>query len=237
PPYYLSIKWPGDTSPVFSQTAVFVPYGRQNLASYLSVVAEATSPDYGRLRVLRMSDTQQIAGPSQTANAMTTDPQFATLMRSYLNQGSANAKYGNLLTLPVGGGLLYVMPIYVMREAGSGSYPALQFVAVRFGDHVGIAATLQEALDQVFAGNAGASTGEGGNGTTTPPPTQPTQPTQPGGTTAPNQTAAVESMKKAQAAFTAADTALRNGDLAEYQKQVEIAKTELGDALAKMGVK
>uniref|UniRef100_UPI0005917DE4 hypothetical protein n=1 Tax=Sedimentibacter sp. B4 TaxID=304766 RepID=UPI0005917DE4 len=72
-------------------------------------------------------------------------------------------------------------------------------------------------------------------GTTTPPPTQPTQPTQPGGTTSPNQTAAVESMKKAQAAFTAADTALRNGDLAEYQKQVEIAKTELGDALAKMG--
>lgn len=234
PPYYLSIKWPGDPSPVFSQTAVFVPYGRQNLASYLSVVAEATSADYGRLRVLRMSDTQQIAGPSQTANAMTTDPQFATLMRSYLNQGSANAKYGNLLTLPVGGGLLYVMPIYVMREAGSGSYPALQFVAVRFGDHVGIAATLQEALDQVFAGDAGASTGETGGGTTPPPDTQPTQP----GTNAPaDQQAAVAAMQKAESAFVAADTALRNGDLAEYQKQVEIAKTELADALAKMGVK
>ena len=238
PPYYLSIRWPGEnTSPVFSQTAVFVPYGRQNLASYLSVVAEATSPDYGRLRVLRMSDTQQIAGPSQTANAMTTDPQFATLMRSYLNQGSATAKYGNLLTLPVGGGLLYVMPIYVMREAGSGSYPALQFVAVRFGDHVGIAATLQEALDQVFAGNAGASTGEGGDGTATPP-TEPTEPTDPGGTSTPtDQTGAVADMKKADAAFTAAETALRNGDLAEYQKQVEIAKTALGDALDKMGVK
>lgn len=234
PPYYLSIRWPGEnTSPVFSQTAVFVPYGRQNLASYLSVVAEATSPDYGRLRVLRMSDTQQIAGPSQTANAMTTDPQFATLMRSYLNQGSATAKYGNLLTLPVGGGLLYVMPIYVMREAGSGSYPALQFVAVRFGDHVGIAATLQEALDQVFAGNAGASTGEGG-GSTTPP----TQPTQPGGTNTPaDQTGAVADMQKADAAFAAAETALRNGDLAEYQKQVEVAKAALNDALAKMGVK
>ncbi len=233
PPYYLSIKWPGDSSPVFSQTAVFVPYGRQNLASYLSVVAEATSADYGRLRVLRMSDTQQIAGPSQTANAMTTDPQFATLMRSYLNQGSANAKYGNLLTLPVGGGLLYVMPIYVMREAGSGSYPALQFVAVRFGDHVGIAATLQEALDQVFAGDAGASTGEGGDNTT--PST--TEPSQSGTDTPADQEAAVAAMQKAEAAFTAADTALRNGDLAEYQKQVEIAKTELADALAKMGVK
>ncbi|MFT4107996.1 UPF0182 family protein [Propionicimonas sp.] len=231
PPYYLSIKWPDDKSAVFSQTAVFVPYGRQNLAAYLSVVAEASSSDYGKLRVLRMSDTQQIAGPSQTANAMTTDPQFATLMRSYLNQGSATAKYGNLLTLPVGGGLLYVMPIYTMREAGSGSYPALAYVAVRFGEHVGIATTLQEALDQVFAGNAGASTGED-PGESTPP----TQPSTPGGTSTDDQ-AAVVALQNAQKAFTAADQALRDGDLAEYQKQVEVAKAQLADALAKMGVK
>jgi uncharacterized membrane protein (UPF0182 family) len=233
PPYYLSIRWPGDKAPVFSQTAVFVPYGRQNLASYLSVVAEATSPDYGKLRVLRMSDTQQIAGPSQTANAMTTDPQFATLMRSYLNQGSATAKYGNLLTLPVGGGLLYVMPIYTMREAGSGSYPALAYVAVRFGDHVGIATTLQEALDQVFEGSAGASTGEEPD--TSGP--QPNEPTTPGGTTTPDEKAAVAALQRAQSAFTAADAALRQGNLAEYQKQVDAAKAALAEALGKMGVK
>jgi len=230
PPYYLSIKWPGDDSPVFSETAVFVPYNRQNLASYVSVVAEATSPDYGRMRVLRMSDTQQIAGPSQTANAMTSDQKFADLVRPYLNQGSAKATYGNLLTLPMGSGLLYVMPIYTMRAAGSGTYPTLQFVAVRFGDHVGIAATLQEALDQVFAGDAGAETGE-------EPVDEPTQPTQPGDNTTADQKAAVASMQKAQTAFTAADAALRNGNLAEYQKQVEIAKTALNDALSKMGVK
>lgn len=232
PPYYLSIRWPGDSSAVFSQTTVFVPFGRQNLASYLSVVAEATSPDYGRLRVLRMSDTQQIAGPSQTANAMTTDPQFAVLMRSYLNQGSAKAKYGNLLTLPVGGGLLYVMPIYVMREAGnSGSYPALQYVAVRFGDQVEIAATLQEALDQVFAGNAGASTGETGEGSNDPPkePTEPTQPADP--------EAAVQSMQDAENAFKAAEKALADGDLGEYQKQNKVAQDALNDALEKMGVR
>lgn len=235
PPYYLSIKWPGDQSAVFSQTAVFVPYGRQNLASYLSVVAEATSPDYGRLRVLRMSDTQQIAGPSQTANAMTTDPQFAVLMRPYLNEGSARAKYGNLLTLPVGGGLLYVMPIYTMREAGSGSYPALSYVAVRFGETVGIATTLQEALDQVFRGSAGASTGEDPD-SVEPPPTGPDEPTEPGAGT-PDQAAAVESLRRAETAFAAADTALRNGDLAEYQKQVDAAKAALAEALARMGVR
>jgi len=235
PPYYLSIKWPGDSEPVFSQTAVFVPNQRANLASYLSVVAEATSPDYGRLRVLRMSDTQQIAGPGQTLNAMTTDQNFADVLRSYTNQGSAAARYGNLLTLPMGSGLLYVMPIYTTRAAstGTGTYPALMFVAARFGEHVGIGNTLQEALDKVFSGDAGANTGED--------PTQPTQPTQP--TTPPTEPttadrqAAVAAMQKADAAFAAADEALRKGDLAGYQTQIAAAKAAVTEALAKMGAR
>ncbi len=239
PPYYLSIKWPGDPSPVFSQTAVFVPNQRANLASYLSVVAEATSPDYGRLRVLRMSDTQQIAGPGQTLNAMTTDQKFADALRSYLNQGSAAAKYGNLLTLPMGSGLLYVMPIYTTREAssGTGTYPALRFVAVRFGEHVGIGSTLQEALDQVFSGDAGADTGEDPTETPTEP-TEPNQPTDP--TTEPtdaDRQAAVAAMKKADAAFAAADEALRKGDLAGYQTQVAAAKAAVVEALSKLGAR
>ena len=71
----------------------------------------------------------------------------------------------------MGSGLLYVMPIYTTREAssGTGTYPALRFVAARFGEHVGIGNTLQEALDQVFSGDAGAETGED-------PTTRPTRP-------------------------------------------------------------
>ncbi len=234
PPYYLSIKWPGDEDPVFSQTAVFVPNGRANLASYLSVIAEATSPNYGKLRVLRMSDTHQIDGPGQTLNAMVTDQKFADLLRSYLNQGSAAAKYGNLLTLPMGSGLLYVMPIYTTREASSGgTYPALRFVAVRFGEHVGIGSTLQEALDQVFSGDAGAETGEDPD--TVTPPAEPTEPTQPTEPSPADQQAAAQVMEKARTALAAADAALRRGDLAEYQKQVELAKAAVTEALTKMG--
>lgn len=230
PTYYLSIKWPGDENAVFSQTAVFVPKDRSNLASYLSVVAEATSPDYGKLRVLRMSSTHQVDGPGQTFNAMTSDTKFADLLRSFTNQGSAEARYGNLLTLPMGSGLLYVMPIYTMRQASTGSYPALRFVAVRFGQYVGIGTTLQEALDEVFSGDAGASTGEGGSGST---PSTPTPTPGSGGTDA-SATAAAE-LKKAEVAFTAADTALRNGDLAEYQKQMATAKASVEAALKALG--
>ncbi len=241
PPYYLSIKWPGDANPVFSQTTVFVPRGRSNLASYLSVVAEATSPDYGRLRVLRMSDTHQIDGPGQTFNAINQDQKVAEMLRPYLNNGAAAATYGNLLTLPVGNGLLYVAPIYTQRQANTGSYPALAFVVVRFGSHVGIGTTLQQALDEVFAGNAGADTGEQPTGTNSQSPSpnpsgspSPSPSASPTGTATANP-AAVAQLEKSQAAFQAADAALRKGDLATYQAKVNEAKAALAEALKLMG--
>ncbi len=247
PPYYLSIKWPNEDQPVFSQTSVYVPKGRSNLAAYLAVVAEASSPHYGKLRVLRMSDTHQIDGPGQTFNAMTTDQRVAEVLRPYLNQGSAAATYGNLLTLPMGSGLLYVMPVYTQRQGSgtTGSYPALTYVIVRFGQSVGIGSTLQEALDRTFGGDAGAETGEQPVEPTEPPtePSQPpTEPSQP--PTDPNQPTTEPStpeeaarllLRQAETSFVAADTALRNGDLAEYQRQVKQAEQQLKEALDKLG--
>lgn len=221
PPYYLSIKWPGDERPVFSQTATFVPSGRENLRAFMAVNADASSEGYGTIRVLQMEDAHQIAGPGQTMNAITSDPVVAEKLRPFLNQGSASAEYGNLMTLPLGGGLLYVLPIYTERKVGSAGYPALQFIAVRFGEHVGIGRTLQEALDSVFGGDAGARTGDD---PTTPPPQQP-----PSSDTNARVTAL---LGEADAAFAAAEAALKQGDLATYQKQVGIARSKVAEALA-----
>jgi uncharacterized membrane protein (UPF0182 family) len=256
PPYYLSIKWPEDSEAIFSLTGVYVPKGRSNLASYFAVVAEATSPDYGKLRVLRMSDTQQIDGPGQTFNAVNTDPQVATGLRPFLNQGSAAAVYGNLLTLPMGSGLLYVLPVYAERQGSVGAYPVLTAVVVRFGEHVGIGETLQEALDAVFEGDAGAETGE--EPTTTDPmdpgstlepsetpvatPTESAAPTEtaapvelPSDLPADPQQAASVLLQEAQDAFVAADAALTNGDLATYQAEIEKARQYLEQAQAQLG--
>ncbi len=236
PPYYLSIKWPEDKSPIFSQTTVFVPKNRSNLASYMSAVAEATSPDYGKLRVLRMSDTHQIDGPGQTFNAINTDPKVAEKLRPFLNQGAASATYGNLLTLPMGNGLLYVAPIYTMRQGNTGSYPALAFVVVRFGAHVGIGNTLQQALDEVFEGSAGANTGEQPTASPSPTPGSTGSPSpQPTGSPQTAGPAAMAKLDQAQKAFVAADTALRKGDLATYQAKVNEAKSALAEALKLMG--
>ncbi|WP_341727879.1 UPF0182 family protein [Brooklawnia sp.] len=220
PAYYLSIKWPGDDAPVFSQTAVFVPNERENLGAYMAVVAEATSPDYGKIRVLRLSDTHQVPGPNQTFNAIQTDQLVQQALLPFTSQGAAEPVYGNLLTLPLGGGLIYVNPIYT-RGKTQGSYPVLRFIVVRFGDHIGLGSTLQEALDQVFEGDAGASTGEGDTPTTGgETPTAPTT----------GLPAVQQALEAASSAYAAADAALAKGDLGEYQRQIEIARQKMKDA-------
>ena len=85
-----------------------------------------------------MSDTTQIDGPGQSFAAMTTNETVASRLRPFLNQGAASATFGNLLTLPLGGGLLYVTPVYTQRQGSPGSYPVLRFVvSVRAGVGIG----------------------------------------------------------------------------------------------------
>ncbi|MDO5501436.1 MAG: UPF0182 family protein, partial [Propionibacteriaceae bacterium] len=235
-PYLLSIKWPGDTQANFSQTSVFVPRGRNNLAAFMAVNADAASPEYGRMRILRMNDTQQVDGPNQSFNAMVTDESVANRLRPYLNQGSAQVVYGNLLTLPLGGGLLYAQPIYTQKAAGQGSYPALTFVTVRFGERVGIGDTLQEALDQVFGGDAGASTGEGETEGEDAPDTVEAGAEGPDAQPGPaDNPAAVRALGEASTAFNEAQDALRQGDLGLYQQKIEEARAAIQRAQGALG--
>jgi uncharacterized membrane protein (UPF0182 family) len=84
-----------------------------------------------------------------------------------LRQGSTRVLNGNLLTLPVGGGLLYVQPVYI-QSTGETSYPLLQKILVAFGDQIAFEDTLDQALTVLF----------GSSGITDE--TDPTDPTDPG---------------------------------------------------------
>jgi uncharacterized membrane protein (UPF0182 family) len=213
PPYYRSLRMPDIDAPAFSLTTSFVPNNRQNLSAFMAVDAEATSPDYGTFRVLELPGNTQINGPQQVANAFESDPSVAQQL-SLLRAGDASVVLGNLLTLPVGGGLLYVQPVYVERDTGTATYPLLQRVLVTFGgsDKIGFDSTLQGALDQVFSGDAGAGTGE------EPPPEEP------GGETPDDVAAAIAD---AQAAYETAQEALKAGDWAAYGQALQ----DLQDAL------
>lgn len=180
----------------------------------------------GQIKILKVPAKTQIDGPGQASNAMRTNSKVAEALRPFLNRGSAKVTYGNLLTLPLGGGLIYVQPVYTQREgSGGGQYPVLRYVMVRFGGHVGIGSTLQGALDQVFKGNAGASTGEKDKGSAG----------KPSSTGKANKSEAHSELEKAKKEFDAADKALKKGDLAEYQKKNKAAVDRVNKAINELG--
>jgi uncharacterized membrane protein (UPF0182 family) len=213
---------------VFSLTSVYTPAKKQNLAAFISVGADPTDQaTYGKFDILRLPDNTQVPGPSQIANQITSDDTVASRLQAFKRVG-ADVKYGNLLTLPLGGGLLYVQPIYTLREGGDGNYPVLRFVVVSFGKEVGIGATLSDALDDVLGVTAKDQTA--GN---PPPKNKPTKPgtsNKGGGTKLP--VAALRLLQQADAKFAAADRALKAGDLAGYAKQVDEGRKLVERALA-----
>ncbi|MEU0572037.1 UPF0182 family protein [Nonomuraea sp. NPDC005983] len=162
PPYYLTTTMPGENSkPTFSLTTTFVPKAGPNLAAFMAVDSTAGN-DYGKLRILRMPSNTP--GPGQAQNAF--QSRFAGEL-NLLGVGASSVRYGNLLTLPYAGGLVYIEPVYIQVAQGGGQepYPILQRVLVSFGSKIGVDRTLDGALKQVFG--AGQETAE------TPPQTQP----------------------------------------------------------------
>ena len=121
-----------------------------------------------------------IESSNATSEAFTqTLSQFLSLNRQ---QGS-EVILGNLLTLPVGDGLLYVEPIYVQARGGS-AYPLQRVVVVAFGNELAWSDTLDGALDELFGGDSGATAGDADDAgepgqDVTPDPADPTDPADP----------------------------------------------------------
>ena len=215
PPYYMTLQMPGSDKPAFSLTTPFVPRGgRENLSAFAAVNANA-GPDYGKITVLQLPRSTNIAGPSQVASNFEAKPEVANAL-SLLRQGGSDVVLGNLLTLPVGNGLLYVQPVYVRATANAAAYPLLQKVLVSFGDVIGFDSSLKGALDQVFGGNSGTSG-------STPAP---------GGTTS-NQSADLASaLQSAKQAIADGQAALAKGDFAAYGRAQDRLKSAIAAAIA-----
>ncbi len=157
PPFYLTVQLPDQKQGQFGLTSVYVPNERQNLASFITVDADASSKTYGQITVLELLSNNAVPGPNLVENAMSTDPNVSAALLKY--KQDTNVQMGNLLTLPLDKELLYVQPVYTFR-GGTGSYPILQFVIVSVGGggengqaQVGIGTS----FDQAFANALGLS--------------------------------------------------------------------------------
>ncbi|MFD7338379.1 UPF0182 family protein [Streptomyces violascens] len=220
PPYYLSMKMPGAEAEgkKFSLTTTFTPNGRPNLGGFMAIDADAASKDYGKIRLLRVTDNVQ--GPQQVQSKLNGLPEVAEFVRN-LRGTDSEIDYGNLLTVPLGGGFLYIEPVYA--RGGSANYPLLKKVGVSYGDKTVFKDNLGDALSAVF----------GADGATPPPSTTP--PTTPPTTTPPASGNATvdQAIKDAQKAYDDGQKALAKGDWKAYgdaQKALQDALQKAADA-------
>ncbi len=208
---------PGQPDPEFSLTTSLTPRGRPNMAAFMEVNSDPRSKDYGTIAILQLPQDTAIAGPAQVQNDFESDPP-ASIELTQLRKGGSMVTEGNLITLPVAGGLMYFEPVYVSASAAgtTGAYPELKRVFVYYEGQVGYQPTLQAALAQALGASAGQS-GTGGS-----PPA--------GGHGAPASATVLKYLQQAEAYYSQAQAALRSGSLPAYADAIAKMKAALDSA-------
>jgi uncharacterized membrane protein (UPF0182 family) len=180
------------------------------------VDSNPTQRGYGTIRILQLPQNAVTEGPSQVQGAFESNA-AASAELTLLRRGGSIVTLGNMITIPVGGGLLYIEPVYVTAAAAgsTGSYPSLQRVFAYYGGHpVGFEPTLDAALAEVFGGSTPGQTAPGGK---------------PGGSV---NALVIADLKQAQQFYTQAQAALHAGDLSAYAQDITKMEQQITNAQA-----
>jgi uncharacterized membrane protein (UPF0182 family) len=182
------------------------------------LVADSTPGSYGRLIDFRMPQGEQVDGAEQAGQRIEQDADIAQQLSLWRGEGST-VKKGDLLIVPIEDSIVYLQPIFL--EEDGGAFPEFRRVAVVYSDRVEWSDSLSGALDLVF-GDTGTGGGDGGGdgGPSDEPPIE---------------GSLEELVAQAEEAFAQADTALRAGDLAGYQRWVDEAQRILDEIAELVG--
>jgi uncharacterized protein len=215
-PYYLLMRLPGEQTESFVLIMPFTPQGRQNLVGWMAAGSDPGA-EYGKIISFEFPGGQNVDGPEQVFQRINQDPRFSA-QRTLLSSSGSSTAFGDLLVIPVGKGLLYVEPFYVIASQQAQPIPELKRVLVVNGGKVGIGTTLPESIADAVSGaqpppTGGGGGGGGGGGT---------------GGTVPQQIVAL--LQSAERHFQAANDALKAGDLATYQAEIEAAQRAIAKA-------
>lgn len=238
PPYYLSLQMPGEKEAAFSLTSSFIPQQsdsntRNVMYGFLAANGDAgtgkdgeRSENYGKMTLLELPRSSVVPGPGQAQNVFNSDTEVSKEL-NLLRQGASQVINGNLLTLPVGDGILYVQPVYV-QSSGDAAYPTLRRVLVGFGEKVGFAPTLDEALNMLFDGSSGAKTAADAGVDEEAADAVATDTSADAGTSTGASSASLQdALADANQAMRDADAAMKAGDWAKYGE----AQKRLNDAI------
>lgn len=218
-PYYSMFHASGDDQATFALFRPFQPFSTSNQRKELSgyMLAERGPDDgNGRLVAYEVSDTEN--GPYTIGAQMFADPDVSKDITAF-NQQKSTVSFGDLQMLPVDGGVLWMMPMYV--ESQQTGVPQIRRVIVYYRGEVGYGATFTAAVTDLFPGfSADLNDVEGGT----------TTPTQPGDNTG---ATAQQLLQQAETLFAEADQALQKTppDLATYGEKVAEARDLVRQAL------
>ncbi len=208
-PYYVLMRLPGETDESFVLILPFTPLDRQNMVAWIAAKSDP-GPDYGDIVSFQFPAGVNVDGPTQVFSRINQDARFSA-ERTLLGQGGSNIVFGDFLVIPLEDSLLYVQPVYVESNQPN-AIPELKRVVVVNGTEIGIGSNLQAALSDSIGEAVPPPDGE------QPPPT--------GSREEQIQTL----LNEATQHFAAADVALRAGDLATYQAEIDLAEEATAQA-------
>ncbi|MDF1595095.1 MAG: UPF0182 family protein [Acidimicrobiia bacterium] len=217
-PYYLLMRLPDEADLSFILMQPFTPSNRPNMSSFL--VAKSGPDNYGQLIDYELPRDRLVDGPGQVGVRINQDPSISPEFTLLGQEGSVVIQ-GNMLVVPVDESVLYVQPIYLQGEDRGSALPEFKKVVVVFDDRIVMRDTLDEAMAAVFEGYVVPGDG-------VVPGVEP-------GDGEPVSGDVANLLRQADAAFTAAQTALDRGDLGAYQAKIIEAQEFIAQAIELIG--
>ena len=250
-PYYVQMQLPEETSQEFVLLRPFVPRSSDDSRQQLEAFMVAQTNDQGESRIVAYTvPGLKVDGPVIANRSMLADPEVAKTT-TLLGQRGSGVKLGNMLLVPLDGGespdaLLYVRPMYV--EA-SGSQPAVQQVIAAYGESVRICATVElvlgallvpdnevgencenvapVSLSEISVSSSPQQEDETSSG---PAPTPEESPSQEESSETSVTERVQQLLSQAQEAFEAANEALEQGNLGDYQDLINQGQSYVDQA-------
>jgi uncharacterized protein len=133
PSVYMSLSADGESAPAtFSLSTPMVTLNARSLAAFISVDSQP-GPDYGRITVLDVPPGKSIPSPGQTQITIRSNSEIAARITQLTAGSSSTVVFGNLLTIPLAGQMLYVEPIYTQTKGVGSTFPSFQGVVAVYG--------------------------------------------------------------------------------------------------------
>ena len=225
-PYYLLTRLPNEQTETFLILQPFVPVSqsdqRKNMSAFM--IAKSDPDDYGKMEAFVMPGDVSVDGPALADAKINQDTTISSQI-TLLNTAGSKVLLGNMLVVPVNQSLLYIRPLYV--QAVNTPQPQFKKAIVVFGDRAVMQNTLKDALESLFGAappTQEQAAGQGKGPAPTPGAPQPSNPT-------PGVAPTVQSLLNSAAThFNNAQDALRRGDLAGYQNEVNAGAKDVQQA-------